>query len=111
MARTLKIFLEKPVVWRLIVPRHEGDSFVAVCDQMGLSVESTKPDDLRQIAEKVTYELFEDLQEHGEVVQFLQDRRIAYKVEFELESSDCFEVTAPTIRTTGAVEAGALSAS
>jgi hypothetical protein len=96
----IRILIDELLAWEILEPRNEDDSFVAVCKQLGLSVEAKDSNALISLANDAIENLTEDLRVNGDVIPFLLDHGIRFRIERVKELSGAgFVVSAPTITT------------
>jgi hypothetical protein len=108
MTTYVRIVMDDPFKWEIRRPRETGDSFVASCKQLGLSLEAPDEGTLKLLVNDAMDNLFEDLKEHGDIFNFLRDHKIAHRIEKlpdVKETTGGFEMWAPTITTASALSA------
>ena len=95
MRRVIHIELGAQLQWE--VSRSENGLWIAVCDAVGLTMQSDSLDELYSVVDESTQLLFEDLFEDGELDSFLKargwasipvspeaDGEVEFRVPFEL---------------------------
>ena len=75
------IVIEEPFTWKRIKPRAAGESWVAVCDKLGITAEADKEENLERTAADAMDLLFKSLAKHGDAVEFLTRHKVPFRVE------------------------------
>jgi hypothetical protein len=75
------IVVDQQLRWDILEPRGPTDSFVAVCKQLGLSVEAPNREELEARAIDAVNTLEADLMEHKDLLQFLDEHGFNYRIE------------------------------
>lgn len=94
------IRIDDEVKWEILSPRDSQDSFVAVCDQLGLSVEAKSEAELRVAAQKALEVLTDDLSEHNDAIPFLLTHKIKFQIQPVKTTSAGFVLPVPMMRGT-----------
>jgi len=82
------IVFETPFVWKRIKPRSKGESFVGVCEQLGITAEGDTQEELQTAAQEAMDLLFSSLAKHGDATNFLTKRNIPHRIETRVLHKD-----------------------
>ncbi len=83
----------------ILEPGASDESYVAVCPQLGISIEAPDRDRLPEKAREALQALFADLQKHGDVILFLTNRGIQIETFNITPANGSFVIPAPAITT------------
>ena len=67
--------------WIIMEPQSKDDSFVGVCNRLGLSLQASTLEELEIYINDATNVLFKDLYDTGDLNKYCFDHSIAYKIE------------------------------
>ena len=99
LAMSAQILIEDNVTWEILAPRSSDDSFVAICKQLGLSVQAKNLDGLMSRAQDALDSLTADLTAHNDAILFLTQHGIRFRVEPVHQSGGGWVLPIPAIRT------------
>ena len=77
----IQLTIDDQIAWEVVAPTEKGGLFVAVCAQLGLSVQARDESELTGAAKNALDVLGQDLFENHDAIPFLIEHRINFRVE------------------------------
>jgi hypothetical protein len=91
--------IKDPFEWKILEPGAPDESFVAVCPQLGISVESPVRERLPEIAREALRTLMADLEAHNDAIHYLLKRDVQIEIIPIPPANGSFVIPAPAITT------------